>query len=1151
MSFEPTRRPQGDRENAPLRSRTFRRTAIIAAGLLLIAGVLWQGGLYLSDLAQEELARIVEEAAGPSASVGGVGFALPNRVTIRDIEAGPVKAGELRINLSLPGLLRRDPLGAIRRFSLLEGELDLHGEGSTATFWAQGEVSLEEEGFSLLWEQGEIELGGEIWRHRGRGRIVDGALVEAELSLIAPGEVDSRLDVALSPAQTARADQLHIRGSALPLVKVWEGVRAFIASGVLDQWPAPTQGEMDLDLWLDFEDFRPLSARGRATVSEMVWSPVETDRAQLHLDAEGPFGESLPTAGDANAGSSPADWTVTLAVELGRGRMYHHEIVEARGVVTGSPQGWSVKGVEGQGPAGAYYRAEAHLSPKGSEGPHILIDGEHVPLKEALLWLTPAGQAPAREGEGHAKAKEAQASPGLEDLLGQLAGTVSGSIRLQLGETPIGVEGQVELNDAWVGPLRLAAGNVHFESRGAASRGATVSGELELGGGRVALSGVTVHPEELSGAVSLEGVALPALETLVRAAGLSAGPQRWRGRISGEVQLHGTPESPGLSGRLIGERAGFGSIAWDAVEASGKWRGEQWEIQTFEARGPGEFRAEGKGRGSVGQGYQLELVWHGLSFKDLGEILSVDFARRIDGAISGELHVQEKEGRTELWGRGDAASGEHPHKLEASFAFQGDLDQGVEVEGTLAAGDGEAKVSLVWGRQHGRIAATLDAMPLAAGGRLLGLAGIDGAVTGQVQFEQSPGRSVVGSADLSIPQLDAGVLVIHDAAISLELDGTLSAEAMEVARCSSCLFGEGWIRGRIAASKGSRKSDPFSLRLHLLGDEVALDPAVIPLWGGRVELEGGARRSQGGWELGLKSAGSRLEYSGSGMLARLDYQANLTGPLASPQLQAAFRVREGEIDLFRLSGWGGGKSSSLRGIDLDADVDISSLRLSARSLLDAEVRGSLNVKTVGGELHAQGSVGVVRGFFGYLGRRFEIVRGVADFPGGGIIPQLDVMGTTRTQGVTLIVEATGPADDLVLSARTDPPVDQERLRELMMEPLGTGAQGLSGDWKVLASALSRALNRQVVSEFYWTVERALEDALDLDLVQIAPGEQELELTLGKYIGSRLFVAYQRSLSRAEQDRIDLEYRLGRYGQLRTRWDRQEGTHLDIGVSLPF
>ena len=346
--------------------------------------------------------------------------------------------------------------------------------------------------------------------------------------------------------------------------------------------------------------------------------------------------------------------------------------------------------------------------------------------------------------------------------------------------------------------------------------------------------------------------------------------------------------------------------------------------------GRASFAAEGKGRGSVGQGYQLELVWHGLSFKDLGEILSVDFAAGASTVRSAaNCMSKRKRGRTELWGRGDAASGEHPHKLEASFAFQGDLDQGVEVEGTLAVGDGEAKVSLVWGRQHGRIAATLDAMPLAAGGRLLGLAGIDGAVTGQVQFEQSPGRSVVGSADLSIPQLDAGVLVIHDAAISLELDGTLSAEAMEVARCSSCLFGEGWIRGRIAASKGSRKSDPFSLRLHLLGDEVALDPAVIPLWGGRVELEGGARRSQGGWELGLKSAGSRLEYSGSGMLARLDYQANLTGPLASPQLQAAFRVREGEIDLFRLSGWGGGKSSSLRGIDLDADVDISSLRLSA------------------------------------------------------------------------------------------------------------------------------------------------------------------------------------------------------------------------------
>src|SRR5690606_35803999 len=349
----------------------------------------------------------------------------------------PVKAGELRMDLSLPGVLRRDPLGAIRRFSLLDGELNLGGEGEAAAFWAQGAVSVEEEGFSLFWERGEIEIGGAVWQHRGRGRIVDGALIEAELSLIAPGEVDSRLDVALSPAQAARAYELYIRGSGLPLVKVWESLRTFIASGLLEEWPAPTRGEVDLDLRLDVVDFLPLSARGHASISEMTWSPVETDHAQLRLDAEGPFAGSVPAALDADAGSSPAGWTVTLAVELGRGRVYHHEIGKARGVVTGSPQGWSVKGVEAQGPAGAHYRAEAHLGTAGSEGPHILVDGEHVPLKEALLWLTPAGQAPAHGGEGHAEAEEAQASPGLQALLGQLAGAASGSIRLELGETPI------------------------------------------------------------------------------------------------------------------------------------------------------------------------------------------------------------------------------------------------------------------------------------------------------------------------------------------------------------------------------------------------------------------------------------------------------------------------------------------------------------------------------------------------------------------------------------------------------------------------------------------------------------------------------------------------------------------------------------------
>src|SRR5690606_41327155 len=98
----------------------------------------------------------------------------------------------------------------------------------------------------------------------------------------------------------------------------------------------------------------------------------------------------------------------------------------------------------------------------------------------------------------------------------------------------------------------------------------------------------------------------------------------------------------------------------------------------------------------------------------------------------------------------------------------------------------------------------------------------------------------------------------------------------------------------VAGSEGGREGESFSRRVAWRGDAAAPSPAAVGGGGGRVPVEGGARLSQGGWGLGLKSAGKGLQYSGSGTLARLDYQANLTGALASPRLQAAIRLQEGE-----------------------------------------------------------------------------------------------------------------------------------------------------------------------------------------------------------------------------------------------------------------
>lgn len=236
-------------------------------------------------------------------------------------------------------------------------------------------------------------------------------------------------------------------------------------------------------------------------------------------------------------------------------------------------------------------------------------------------------------------------------------------------------------------------------------------------------------------------------------------------------------------------------------------------------------------------------------------------------------------------------------------------------------------------------------------------------------------------------------------------------------------------------------------------------------------------------------------------------------------------------------------------LDLDIQLDIESLRVRARSLLDGVVSGGVRLTGVLGQLHAAGELDVVRGYFGYLGRRFDVERGRAAFYGASLIPHLEVTGRTRARDLTLYVDVTGPADNLALSLRSDPPASGETLRELLMEPLGGGA---GGDWRALASVLAAAVNQQVVSEVYWTIGKALEDALQVDLVDFARGEgEQLELRLGKYVTPELYLAYRKSLAGKEGESVSLEYSLGRRVTLRTTWDEERGSHFEAEVSLPF
>lgn len=1080
--FEPA--PPGA---APSRAGRLRTVIIAALAMAILVSAAWIASRLVMDRARERVEELLTRYSGEPVAVERISVQWPARVTLHDVEAGPFRADELRLDLSLYDLLRRDPSEAVRKVSIEGGEISLttgqtgrDGAPALTRINVEGSASLQpaESGFAVEVTGGILAFAENRWTVEGKALLLPQGLESLEAALVSENGTDGRLHVVGARADGAGRFEIRVQGRGLSLPGLWGAFSSLLPGMQVPALPPPGEGVAGLDVKLVVAAQGIESAQGGAWVDGLVWHTVASDRAEFWGELRGEAAGLAPGHGFELAGR----------LTLGPGRIFHYEFSSLTGEVTGSRAGW---------------RAD----------PLTILSGA--------------------------------------------IGGVSGSVRVDLEQGGPTLRGHVDLGGAWLGGTRLSHGTIEFVMD---QRGVTVSGEIGAGGGRAFTRGITVAQQGVSGEILVQGIALPALEQLVADAGFTLAVDRWRGSVSGSVALGGSAAEPLVRFALTGERAGAAGMAFDRVDVLGAWHRGVWEIDAATARGPGETLLEARGMAAPGGVVDLELEWRQFPVARLGRLIGPPAAEGVlealDAQSSGRARLVGAGAGLYLTGEAEAEGTVGRHALKAGVALSGRPGGEIAVDGTVVSGDGHATFASIWTPGDKSVSVSLDAFPLGALAGLVGWNGVEGDGSGVVDLELPGDEAARGSADVQVPRLRLGGAEIAGARLQISLTDGGEASSPGGLWCRLCLYGEGSVTGKIEPGPGRRASD-VALVAAFDGDEVTVTPVSVSLWGGRLALAGGARLVDGVWQLDLSSEGKDLRYEESGALARVDYQAALAGPVDALKLTARVAIKEGRVDLFRLprvtpqAPAPGSRPANRLALDLDVHFEVGALRVMARSLLDGEVAG--NVRLVGsrGELHASGDLDVARGYFGYLGRRFEVERGRLSFAGAGLIPRLEVTGAARLRDMTLYVDATGPADDLALSVRSDPPSDPGALRELLMEPLG-GAEGVQGDWGVLASILATAFNQQVVSEVYWSVGRALEEALDIDLVELGPGQrQELELRLGKYVTPELYLAYRRSLAASGAEAVSLEYSLGRRLLLRTIWDREGGALLDAGVSFPF
>jgi translocation and assembly module TamB len=194
--------------------------------------------------------------------------------------------------------------------------------------------------------------------------------------------------------------------------------------------------------------------------------------------------------------------------------------------------------------------------------------------------------------------------------------------------------------------------------------------------------------------------------------------------------------------------------------------------------------------------------------------------------------------------------------------------------------------------------------------------------------------------------------------------------------------------------------------------------------------------------------------------------------------------------------------------------------------MNITVGGDVRIrKSPGAEPDVVGTVTVVRGFYDFQGRRFEVLRdSQIRFQGTRPIdPTLQVDAQRVISGVTAIVNIRGTARQPQVRLSSRPPLDEADVLSLIVfnQPINQLGEGERLNLAERAGGLA-------VGYLASPLANSIADALDLDIFEIrASGgiNGQPSVALGQQIGSRLFVSFRQEFGSAEMSQLSLEYRI--------------------------
>lgn len=213
--------------------------------------------------------------------------------------------------------------------------------------------------------------------------------------------------------------------------------------------------------------------------------------------------------------------------------------------------------------------------------------------------------------------------------------------------------------------------------------------------------------------------------------------------------------------------------------------------------------------------------------------------------------------------------------------------------------------------------------------------------------------------------------------------------------------------------------------------------------------------------------------------------------------------------------------------------------------LTAELSGNVRVtKAKQKEIDLTGRIDVVRGWFAFQGRRFQLARGAVEFTGGDKInPALDIVAEYKLPEYRVDATIGGTVEKPSLTLASQPRLEQADILALLLfgRPMNTLNQSEQGSLQQSAINLTSGY---VAGRIANSVSTALGlDPLGVDIRQVDFSGGRVGF--GRYVGSKTYVSVSQQLAGEHGREVALEYEVAQDWKIGTSTSSTGANGIDI------